>query len=73
MAIELRWERIDDWHQRARVFGGWLVKAHEPVFHRPTSELQGGDGWDFRVAMTFVPDKFAHWAPDTKKPEETTA
>lgn len=27
--MALVWEQIDNYHQRAKVFGGWLVKAYE--------------------------------------------
>lgn len=53
------WEQIDECHERAKVFGGWLVKASEPVYHMTDS--QSGDGWDWRVSMTFVPDPDYKW------------
>lgn len=55
---------IDNYHQRAKVIGGWLVKTHESVYHLGTSVSAGGDGWDLRVAMTFVPDPDHKWVID---------
>jgi hypothetical protein len=54
MTVRLEWETIDDNLQRAKVYGGWLVKTHEPVYHI-NGEISG-DGWDWRVSMCFVPD-----------------
>jgi hypothetical protein len=54
------WEDIDSLHQRAMVPGGWLVKAYEPACHN--IEGQGiVSGWDFRIAMVFVPDSDHEW------------
>ena len=55
-------EQIDDWHQRAKVFGGWLVKAYEGVHHPDNGISAGGDGWDWRVSMAFVPDPDHKWS-----------
>lgn len=59
----IKWERIDDYTQRTRVFGGWLVHSIEPVMHSdPFNQGQGMvDGWDYRPAMAFVPDFFRLW------------
>lgn len=56
----MNWEQIDAYHERAKVFGGWLVKAYTDVEH--IIQDQGMHrGWDFRVAMTFVPDPRHEW------------
>lgn len=56
----MNWEEIDDYHQRAKVFGGWLVKTFVNVSHY--TEYNGmQDGWDWRVAMCFVPDPSHKW------------
>jgi len=59
----MEWEAIDDYHSRAKVFGGWLVKTFENVVHAdPFNQGQGMvDGWDLRVAMAFVPDPKHEW------------
>jgi len=56
----MEWEQIDDYHQRCAVPGGWLVKAFEDVFHDCLDRgMQGG--WDWRIAMCFVPDPEHVW------------
>jgi len=59
----MKWEQIDDYHVRAKIPGGWLVKAFEGVCHNMISDGRGMmDGYDFRVAMCFVPDPKHEWA-----------
>ncbi len=61
--MQFKFEEIDNYHQRAKVPGGWLVKVSEPVMH--DTQHQGmSDGWDWRVAMTFVPDHKHEWVID---------
>lgn len=56
----MNWEQIDAFHQRAKVHGGWLVKAFEGVTH--ISDERGlYNGYDFRVTMAFVPDPHYQW------------
>ena len=55
----MEWEHIDAWHQRAKVPGGWLVKAFEDVNHVVDGVY--AHGWDYRVAMCFVPDPTHSW------------
>jgi len=60
--MKLEWEQIDDYHQRARVPGGWLVKAYEEVVHNMMESGRGMEsGYDIRVAMCFVPDSCHQW------------
>ena len=59
----MKWERIDDYHQRAKVPGGWLVKAHENVIHF-TEDRGMESGWDYRISMCFVPDSEYQWEVD---------
>ena len=56
-------EQIDSHHQRIKVHGGWLVKAHEGVAHLDNFGAVR-DGWDWRVAMAFVPDHRHQWIID---------
>lgn len=59
---KLEWEQIDNYHQRARILGGWLVKAYEDVMQDRSAYGQGLiGGWDFRIAMCFVPDPNHEW------------
>lgn len=53
------WEQLDDWTKRARVQGGWLVKVEEPVSHIDMGNHS--DGYDWRIALTFVPDVMGLW------------
>lgn len=56
VTMKFNFEQIDDHHQRAKVPGGWLVKAYESVTHY----------WGCRIAMAFVPDPNHVWAIDIK-------
>ena len=58
--MEFKFEQIDNYHQRAKVHGGWIVKAHEEVIHDNAQQGMVG-GWDWRIAMTFVPDENHEW------------
>jgi hypothetical protein len=65
----MNWEDIDYNHKRAKVFGGWLVKTFEEVTHNlPEQGLVGG--WDWRVAMSFVPDTNHEWQLEPPETEE---
>ena len=67
--MKFEWETLDGTTQRARVFGGWLVKTCEDIYHHSDSEGRLGCGFDWRVAMVFVPDKNHEWvinSADTK-------
>ena len=67
--MEFKFEQIDDYHQRAKVHGGWLVKAIENVAHmngyRPDIT-----GFDYRVTMAFVPDPAHEWNPIAPEVED---
>ena len=52
-------EKIDDWNERAKVFGGWIVKANESVAHVVDGAIS--DGWDWRSTTVFVPDPDHEW------------
>lgn len=59
----MKWEQIDNYHCRCKVPGGWLLKAFENVSHYlPDRGLDSG--WDFRVAICFVPDPNHEWIPE---------
>jgi len=58
--MEFQFEQIDNYHQRAKVPGGWLVKAVENVTHQ-TDHMGMADGWDWRIALAFVPDPDHAW------------
>lgn len=56
----MNWEQIDAYTQRAEVFGGWLVKTFEDAIHF-TENAGMVQGYDWRVAMTLVPDARHEW------------
>jgi len=53
--MRFEWEEIDDYNQRTKVIGGWLVKTFESIYfpndHNP----------NFNVGMAFVPDPKHEW------------
>ena len=58
----LKWEHFDDWYRRAKIFGGWLVIYDSDVAHNMLQDGRGFEtGWDWRPAMTFVPDPNHEW------------
>ena len=59
--MKFEFKQIDDNHQRAKVPGGWLVKAFEVVCHFDTHISPITDNYDWRVTMTFVPDPKHEW------------
>ena len=58
--MEFKWEDIDSELQRAKVPGGWLVKMYTDVMH-DVEAVGFRDGWDWRPALTFVPDPTHSW------------
>jgi len=64
----MEWEVIDPYLQRAKIPGGWLVKAYEDVVH--DREHAGMvPGWDFRIALCFVPDPDYAWLKEERDAE----
>ena len=57
----MEWERIDDYYKRAKVFRGWLVEGATDVTHNMPDDRGMTDGWDWRIALTFVPDFNHEW------------
>jgi hypothetical protein len=59
----MEWEQIDKhgFERRARVPFGWLFRIDEIVWHEPNKDFAGGDGWDWRPAVTFIFDPFHCW------------
>jgi hypothetical protein len=60
----LTWEQIDPYTQRAAIIGGWLVKSYEDVYEKITPDHPYESGYQYRIAMTFVPDVGHHWKSD---------
>lgn len=55
----MEWEEIDRFHKRAKVFGGWIVKAYEKIYEDSPRGWQSGYNW--RASMCFVPDSNHEW------------
>lgn len=58
---DMYWEDIDAYHKRCKVIGGWLVKAYEDVHEAFPWSAGLTRGYNWRVAMTFVPDPNSEW------------
>jgi len=61
MSIKLEWEEIDDYHKRAKIQGGWLVKTYEDRFVSFHEEQRPEPGYEWQVSMCFVPDINHEW------------
>ena len=59
----MEWERIDSYHERAKVPGGWIFKAYADVCHLNPDYIHT-TGYDFRVSVCFVPDPNHEWQLD---------
>ena len=63
--MKLEWETIDNYHTRAKVFGGWLVKAYECQEHASYMTDQGywarTQSHEMSVSMAFAPDPQHRW------------
>lgn len=58
---DIEWESIGEFMSRARTPTGWLVREYSDVAHFPGHDGRPESGWDFRVALTFVPDPDGVW------------
>ena len=62
--MKMEWEVIDSFHMRAKVIGGWLVKAYE---HKEHAHMDTNGFWareqsqNMNISMAFVPDKNHEW------------
>jgi hypothetical protein len=59
------WEMIDGYHFRLKIPGGWVFKVIEDVVQNSPSH---GfiPGWDWRVAICFIPDPDHLWVVEKK-------
>ena len=72
MSIKLEWEDMESNFgdvQRAKVFGGWLVKSVQDVFISLHEDQRPQTGYEWREAMVFVPDPKHEWENEEIKPE----
>jgi hypothetical protein len=65
MAVTLKWEKIDNSYERAKVFGGWILKVCDEVMHDRSEFGQGMvGGWDWRSSICFIPDPDHLWGKE---------
>lgn len=57
--MKFEFEQIDNSTTRAKVYGGWLVKTYEDVM--TNFDNRKDTGYEWRVAMAFVPDAKHEW------------
>lgn len=53
----MEFEQIDDYHARAKVFGGWIVEA---ISDNPAEIFNGKQPY-VSIACCFVPDPYYKW------------
>lgn len=63
------WEKIGGEIYRSKTPTGWLVREQCDVFH-PDGFNGNSIGWDWRVALTFVPDPEHVWLKETEQKHE---
>ena len=56
----MEWEQIDSYHQRTKVFGGWLVRAYEDVYEKNLDGIYSGE-YNWRLVICLVPDPNHEW------------
>ena len=62
--VNLNWESFDGGRcERTKICGGWLVRTFTGVCHNMPDQGMA-EGWDWRVAMCFVPDPEYNWHLD---------
>ncbi len=67
--MPLHWEHVESegagsYVKRAKIFGGWLVMVYEDVqTQRPDGygHFENSAGYEWRPALTFVPDAHHEW------------
>ena len=58
----MKWESIDNYTSRAKIKGGWLVKAFDPVMIELNDEMRPSE--ENHIALCFVPDPMHGWKID---------
>ena len=62
MNMDLKWEGIDSTHERAKVFGGWIVKSYQNVLVSMHEDQPPTEGYEWRESMVFIPDENHQWS-----------
>jgi len=58
---ELNWEALDTQHERAKVFGGWVLKSTLDVLVSMHEDQCPTNGYEVRESMVFIPDPGHEW------------
>ncbi len=66
----MEFEYIDAEHARAKIPGGWIVKAYSDVLIQMHEDQLPADGYAWQVSICFVPDPCHEWQLDDKLAEE---
>ena len=61
--MNFEWEQLDEWTNRAKVHGGWIVRTSTPVAH-VNRDMYCGQREDYRISTVFVPDLNHDWVVD---------
>lgn len=61
LGIEFKFESIDSYHSRAKVFGGWIVKSIADVHVKMYEDVKPSEGYEWTELMVFVPDAKHEW------------
>lgn len=68
----LEWEQVGEGtEQRAKVFGGWVLKVMEDVHVSLHEDMRPQTDFEWRPAMVFIPDPKHEWGEPKKGLEES--
>lgn len=59
--MKFEYENVDSFTQRAKVFGGWIVKNTCDVFSSLLTHQSNSNGYEWRESICFVPDPKHEW------------
>ena len=57
MKIPFEWEELDNYTERLKVIGGWIIKSENSLYENGK--------WALSESMVFVPDPNHEWEIDT--------
>lgn len=63
--MKFKWEKIDPYHQRAKVPGGWALKSIEDVYTKMYDDTRPLPGCEYRSSICFIPDTNHEWEIDS--------
>lgn len=73
--VNLEWESVNDnscisTTERAKVFGGWLVKITDEVLQSMHEDQPPTEGYEWRTSICFLPDPNHEWGKPKTCPHE---